>query len=107
MTWFPNIVTPDNLLTVARVTTIPFTLASTLIAAYYRSSSTSGGTGYLLIVAFDIMFASTVVPLFGAYYAVMPSPRAALVSILGGVITRLVMEFTLPKDGYFLLPYDR
>jgi len=52
---FPALVTPDNLLRMARLTTIPFTLASTLIAGYYRSSHSAGGTGYLLIVAFDIV----------------------------------------------------
>lgn len=104
--WYPNFVTSDNLLQAARFTTLPFALASTLIAGYYRSSSSNGGTGYLLIVAFDIVLATVVVPLFGCFYAVSPSPRAALVCIVGGVTTRIILEFTLPKDGYFLMPYD-
>lgn len=104
--FFPSLVTPDNLLLMARFTTIPFTLASTLIAAYYRSSHSTGGTGYLLIVAFDIVFATVVTPLFGCFYAKKPSPRAALLAILGGVITRVTLEFVLPKDGFLLLPFD-
>jgi hypothetical protein len=105
--YFPNLVTPENLLTLARTTTFPFTLISTLIAAYYKSSgSAAGATGYLLIVAFDIVFATVVVPLFGCFYCKNPSPRAALVGILGGIITRVVLEFTLPKDGLLLLPFD-
>jgi hypothetical protein len=103
--WYPNFVTADNLLQAARFTTIPFALASTLLAGYYRSSSNTGGTGYLLIVAFDIVLATVVTPLFGCFYAVNPSPRAALLTILGGVTTRIILEFTLPKDGYLLLPF--
>jgi hypothetical protein len=104
--WYPKFVTSDNLLQAARWSTLPFTLASTLIAGYYRSSSSTGGTGYLLIVAFDIVLATVVVPLFGCFYTVNPSPRAALLSIIGGATTRVILEFTLPKDGFFLLPYD-
>ena len=104
--WYPWLVTPENLLFAARVTTVPFTLISSFIAAFYRSSHSAGATGYLLIVAFDITFATVVVPLFGCFYAANPSPRAALLSILGGAITRIVLEFTLPKDGYLLLPWD-
>jgi hypothetical protein len=105
--YFPNLVTPDNLLNLARTTTFPFTLISTLIAAYYKNSgSAAGATGYLLIVAFDIVFATVVVPLFGCYYCKNPSPRAALVGILAGVITRVTLEFALPKDGFLLLPFD-
>jgi len=104
--WYPWLVTPDNLLLAARVTTIPFTLISSFIAAFYRSSHSAGATGYLLIVAFDITFATVVVPLFGCFYAANPSPRAALLSIIGGAICRIVLEFALPKDGYLLLPWD-
>jgi len=55
-------------------------------------------------VAFDIVFATVVVPLFGCFYAETPSPRAALLAIVGGMVTRIVLEFALPKDGFFLLP---
>jgi hypothetical protein len=105
--YFPNLVTPDNLLNLARTTTLPFTLISTLVAAFYKNSgSAAGATGYLLIVAFDIVFATVVVPLFGCYYCKNPSPRAALVGILAGITTRVVLEFALPKDGLLLLPFD-
>jgi Na+/proline symporter len=106
--FWPNLVTPENLLLTARVSTLPLTLISTMIAAYYRSSDkqTLNSTGSLLIVAFDVMLATCVVPLFGAFYAKNPSPRAALVSMIGGASTRLVLEFTLPKDGSMVLPYD-
>jgi hypothetical protein len=105
--YFPNLVTPETLLTLARTTTLPFTIISTMIAAFYKNSgSAAGATGYLLIVAFDIVLATVVVPLFGCYYCKNPSPRAALVGILAGVTTRVVLEFALPKDGFLLLPFD-
>ena len=104
---YPDLVTSENLLMMARMSTIPFTLASTLIGAYYRESdNAAGATGYLLIVAFDIVLASIVAPLFGCFYAKKPSPRAAFCSIIMGTLTRIVMEFALPKDGYLLLPFQ-
>lgn len=105
--YFPSLVTYDNLIEVARILSIPITVTSTCIAAYYESSSSNtGGTSYLLIVAFDIMLATVVVPLIGCFYARNPSPRAALLAILGGAMTRTTLEFTLPKDGYLVMPYD-
>lgn len=83
---------------VARLSTIPFALAATLIASEVRQ------TGYLLVVAFDIMFAAVVAPLFGCFYATNPSPRAALLAVCCGVITRIVLEFALPKDSFLILP---
>ena len=103
--FFPDLVTADNLLLMARVTTLPMTIASTMIGAFYRSSHSAGATGYLLIVAFDIVFGTVVVPLFGCFYAKVPSPRAALLAIIAGAVTRIVLEFALPKDGFLLLPY--
>jgi Na+/proline symporter len=43
--WFPRIASDANLLLSARLSTIPFCLAATLIAAYYKK-----GSAYLLIV---------------------------------------------------------
>ena len=51
---------------------------------------------------FCVVLATVVVPLFGAFYAKKPSPRAALLSILAGGITRFVTELALPKDGSLL-----
>jgi Na+/proline symporter len=105
--YIPGLVTYDNLIEVARILSIPVTIISACIAAYYESSSASaGGTGYLLIVAFDIVLATVVVPLLGCFYAAHPSPRAALLAILGGAVTRSTLEYTIPKDGYLIMPYD-
>ena len=89
--WFAKLVTSKNLLAMARLASIPFTLAATLIGAYYRnSSSAASATGYLLIVAFDIVLASIIAPLFACYYIRNPSPRC---SSLSGIVTRVVLEF--------------
>ena len=102
---FGSCISNDNLLTIARFASIPLTAISATIAAYYKSNHSAGATGYLLIVAFDVVLASVVVPLFGCFYTKKPSPLAAFLSILSGVITRVVLEFTLPKDGFLLAPF--
>jgi Na+/pantothenate symporter len=94
---WPKLVTPHNLLFMARLATIPMTVCATMIALYYRVNRPLGATGYLLIVAFDVVLATAVVPLFGAFYCKNPRPNAALASILTGVIVRITMEFTIPK----------
>ena len=43
---------------------------------------------------------------FGCFYTKTPSPRAALLSVTAGAITRIILEFTLPKDGSFVMPYN-
>jgi hypothetical protein len=101
--YIPNVVTERNLVLTARLSMIPLAMISTIIAAYYKSG---GATGYLLTVAFDVVLATAVAPIFGAFYTQAPSSRAALGSILFGATTRIVLEFTLPKDGSLIYPYD-
>jgi hypothetical protein len=60
----------------------------------------------LLIVAFDIVLATAVVPLIGAFYMKKPSPRAAFCSVIVGAVVRVVLEFALPKDGYLIYPFN-
>lgn len=103
---YPSLVTPENLILVTRLATVPLSLSSALIAAYYQSDNPAGATGYLLIVAFDVVLATVVVPLFGCFYAKNPRPTAAFLSIICGATTRIILEFTLPKDGFLLLPYE-
>ena len=100
-----SVVTNDNLLMLARISSVPLTVIAALVAAYYRSNHSAGATGYLLIVAFDVVLASVVVPLFGCFYTKKPSPLAALLSILSGALVRIVLEFSLPKDGFLLAPF--
>jgi Na+/proline symporter len=94
-------VTHDNLLKAARFATIPFGVIAALIA-----STRPNQTGYLLIVAFDVALAAAVVPLFGCFYAKVPRPAAAFASVVTGIIVRIILEFTLPKDSFLLLPYS-
>jgi len=101
-----DFITSKNLLNVARIASIPFTVVSALIASFYQSSHSLGATGYLLVVAFDIVLASTVVPLFGCFYTKKPSTLAAILAILTGTIVRVVLEFALPKDGFLIAPFS-
>ena len=88
----------DKLLLTTRVSTFFWAVVSALIA-----SAVPGKTGYLLIVAFDIMFAGCVVPMFAAVYWKKCKPTAAFASLICGSITRLILEFALPKDELLLL----
>lgn len=100
-----HIITDTNLLFVARVCSLPMTVISGLIASYYRSSHAAGATGYLLVIAFDIVTSTVIVPLFGCFYTKKPSPLAALCAVLTGLIVRVALEFTLPKDGFIVAPF--
>ena len=81
----PGFVSDENLLSMARFSTFPFAVISTLIAAFYKSNHSAGGTGYLLIVAFDVVLATVVAPLFGAFLHIQPqSPGRLVVNLSGG-----------------------
>eukprot|EP00961_Rhodomonas_salina_P011025 147794-Rhodomonas_salina.1 len=99
-------VNEKNLLLAARLSTVPFGLIAMMIAAFYHSDHPQGATGYLLIVAFDIVLAGCVVPLFACFYVDKPSPNAGLLAIVGGSLLRVILEFSLPKDGFLLLPWN-
>lgn len=117
---FPKLFKNDgSLLWLTRVATLPFAVIAGAIAAF-----SAGITGKLLIVAFDVVLATVIAPLFGAFYSLLNytpisiqngkdnfhqhaySSCAALLSFVAGAITRIVLEFTLPKDDSFLLPYN-
>ena len=95
-------VTDEKLLTTTRVANLPFTLVAVLIAAFYSSDHPAGATGYLLIVAFDIVFAGCITIIFAAFYVENPSPNAALASVVSGSLVRIILELALPKDGYLI-----
>lgn len=88
-----------HLLLLARLSTLPYAVISAVVAAYAPS------TANLLVVAFDVVLATVVPSLFGAFYAPRMSAAAALLSFITGAVARIVMQFTIPKDGSFLLPY--
>ncbi|KIY96757.1 hypothetical protein MNEG_11203 [Monoraphidium neglectum] len=83
----------DSLLLVARAFVVPMCAIACVVAAF------SYNPGYLLVVAFDVVFASCLVPLFAATYWHNISPNAGFLSCLSGGLTRVILEFTLPKDG--------
>mmetsp|Transcript_12511 Transcript_12511/g.37568 ORF Transcript_12511/g.37568 Transcript_12511/m.37568 type:complete len:227 (-) Transcript_12511:184-864(-) len=93
-------VSEDNLLMIVRSAGFPITIIACLIASFTAT------TGYLLIVAFDVVLAGCVVPLFARFYVKDPSPLAALCAVIGGSLLRLILEFALPKDGFLILPFS-
>ena len=95
-----DLVTTQNKLTLTRFFGVPCTIAAILIACYKADT-----TGYLLVVAFDIVLAGCVVPIFGACYCKTPSPTAGLVAMVGGSVLRIILEFSLPKDGMLIAPF--
>ena len=95
-----DLVTTQNKLTLTRFFGVPCTVAAILIACYKADT-----TGYLLVVAFDIVLAGCVVPIFGACYCESPSPTAGLVAMVGGSVLRIILEFSLPKDGMLIAPF--
>ena len=104
---FPaDLVTHDNLLLITRLFGLPCTIISILIGSFAKSDHAAGATGYLLIVAFDIVLAGCVAPIFFAFYVKDPSPRAGLAAMLAGTCMRVILEFTLPKDGNLILPFN-
>jgi Na+/proline symporter len=106
--FFPGLITSKNLLMAARIATVPFTITSACIASFYRSNDGAAGeTGGLLIVAFDIVLATVVPSLVACFYVNNPSPRAALCSVLFGAIARTTLQFVLPKDGFYIYPFDK
>jgi len=81
----------DKLLTVTRLMSIPITLLGIFFAI--RVSA----TGMLLVLAFDIMLAGAFVPLvMGLYWSEMATTPAALASMVGGSLTRLVLFVLVP-----------
>jgi len=87
-----------NLLTMTRLCTLIWAPIAAIVASANHASS-----GYLLIVAFDIMLAGSVVPLFAAVYWKSCKPIAAFMAMLVGSLTRFILEFALPKDYLLLL----
>jgi len=86
-----------SLLTITRWSTVLWAMISAGIA-----SLVPGKTGYLLIVAFDIMLAGTVVPMFAAVYWPSCKPTAAFAAMVAGSLTRFIFEFALQKDSLLL-----
>ena len=83
-------ITDAKMLWMSRVLAIP-TAAAAMIFAWWRPEP-----GILLVVAFDIVFAGCVVPLFAGVYWPKANARGAIVSILVGTTARLIAHFVTP-----------
>jgi len=83
-------ITDSKMLLLSRVFAIP-TAAAAMIFAWVRPEP-----GILLVVAFDIVFAGCVVPLFAGVYWPKANARGAITSIVVGTTARIVAHFVMP-----------
>jgi solute:Na+ symporter, SSS family len=79
-----------TLLMVARIMALPTAAAAGLLA-FYRPEP-----GILLIVAFDIVLAGCVVPLFAGVYWPKANQAGAIAAIVVGSMARIVAHFVTP-----------
>jgi Na+/proline symporter len=83
-------ITDSKMLLLSRVFAIP-TAAAAMIFAWVRPEP-----GILLVVAFDIVFAGCVVPLFAGVYWPKANARGAIASIVVGTTARIIAHFVMP-----------
>jgi len=89
--WRPSAVQGDSgMLRLARLMALPTAAAAGLVA-WVRPEP-----GILLIVAFDIVLAGCVVPLFAGVYWAKANQSGAIASILVGTSARLIAHFVTP-----------
>jgi solute:Na+ symporter, SSS family len=88
--WRPTISEDWKMLRLSRLMALP-TAAAAAVIAYIRPEP-----GILLIVAFDIVFAGCVVPLFAGVYWPKANARGAIASIVVGTSARLIAYFVMP-----------
>ena len=80
----------STLLMFARIMAFPVAAAAGLVA-FYRPEP-----GILLIVAFDIVLAGCVVPLFAGVYWPKATQAGAIAAIVVGTTARIVAHFVIP-----------
>lgn len=83
-------VSDSQMLLLSRVMAIPTALVAGLLAWVKPEP------GILLIIAFDIVFAGCVVPLFYGVHSRRATAEAAVAAILTGTVARLVAHFVTP-----------
>ncbi|MBI2689158.1 MAG: hypothetical protein HYX27_22880 [Acidobacteria bacterium] len=88
--WSSRRVTDETMLFLSRALALPTAIAAAWIA-YVRPEP-----GILLVVAFDIVFAGCVIPLFLGVYWARATQAGALASILTGTIARGICYFVVP-----------
>jgi solute:Na+ symporter, SSS family len=90
--WRPTFSDDSKMLRLSRLMALP-TAAAAAIVAYVRPEP-----GILLIIAFDIVFAGCVVPLFAGVYWKKANGAGAVASILVGTTARLIAHFITPAE---------
>lgn len=91
---FPKLISKNKLLLFSRITALPVTIGALLIA-YFFANPTS-----LLIFAFDLVFASCLVPLTLGIYWKKSNVKAAFWSILLSTILRIILQYVFDdKDS--------
>lgn len=88
--WSRQSMSDRSLLLLSRVMAFPTALAAGIIAWLYPQP------GMLLVVAFDLVFAGCVVPLFFGVYWKKANSTGAIAAILSGSIARLCAYFATP-----------
>jgi len=87
-----NPVSDEQMLTLSRLMAIPTALMAGLMA-YWKPEP-----GILLVIAFDIVFAGCVVPLFYGVHSKKARADAAIAAILVGTACRVVAHFVVPVE---------
>ena len=87
----PTLTEDGTLLRLSRLMALPTALAAALVA-YLRPEP-----GILLIVAFDIVLAGCVIPLFAGVYWPKANRAGAIASIVVGTGARLIAHFVTPE----------
>jgi solute:Na+ symporter, SSS family len=90
--WQKEPVPDSKMLFLSRALALPTALVAGLIA-YWRPEP-----GVLLVVAFDIVFAGCVVPLFLGVYWRRATAAGAIASILSGTVARAICYFYVPAS---------
>ncbi len=90
--WTSSEVTDKTMLFVSRTLALPTAIAAASIA-YLRPEP-----GILLVIAFDIVFAGCVIPLFLGVYWRRATQAGALASIITGTLVRGVCYLVVPAD---------
>jgi Na+/proline symporter len=88
--WTTKEVSDSTMLFLSRALALPTAIAAAWIA-YVRPEP-----GMLLVVAFDIVFAGCVIPLFFGVYWPRATQAGAMASILTGTIARAICYFVVP-----------
>ncbi len=75
-----------------RIVAVPVTIGGALFALYRPEP------GLLLVLAFDILFAGCVVPLFAGVYWPQANSIGAVAAIVCGTTTRIVLAYLVPEE---------